>query len=234
MMIYTSVVIIVMASVHLFLERALRGFLVGQLETTLTREARIAGSYLANTDPGSISAGSEDELANRFGKLLDVRATIVDGAGIVLGDSEVRDEDLQDLENHSDRPEIIQAWERGVGKSLRYSQTLAEEMLYVAMVVPGNGQRPESVLRLSMPLRQVGRIQGRINRVIWAGSALGVVLAVLLSYSMSSYISRPIAQITKAARAAAGGAFEVSVDVPERVAGEIKELAVALNRADFY
>ena len=37
MLTYTSVIVLVVASVHLYLDRAMRAFLVGQLGDTLTR-----------------------------------------------------------------------------------------------------------------------------------------------------------------------------------------------------
>lgn len=57
------------------------------------------------------------------------RITWVDGDGNVLYDSFA---DSQSLENHSDRPEIAGALEKGTGESTRISDTLAEQTYYYA------------------------------------------------------------------------------------------------------
>lgn len=57
------------------------------------------------------------------------RITWVDKDGSVLYDSFA---DSESLENHSDRPEIARALEKGVGESTRISDTLAEQTYYYA------------------------------------------------------------------------------------------------------
>ena len=47
MLTYTSVIILVVASVHFYLDRATRTFLVGQLGDTLGREVRVRGDLPA-------------------------------------------------------------------------------------------------------------------------------------------------------------------------------------------
>ena len=62
----------------------------------------IGDEYLDNTD------------------LSEFRVTWIDSSGNVLFDSE---EDASKLENHADRSEVIEAMEKGRGKSSRYSST---------------------------------------------------------------------------------------------------------------
>ena len=224
MLIYTSVVVIVMASVHVYLDRALRGFLVSQLVETLTKEGRLAASYLlAKMSDGSIESG--DALANHVARQLEVRATIIDGKGTVRGDSKVPS---ANLENQADRPEIMQALNGQVGRSLRYSETLEQEVLYVAIPVSGAGEG-KIVLRLAMPINTVGQVQNRISRVIWVGSGLGLSLALLLSYTISRFVSRPIGDLTKVARSVAAGDFGDFAKVSRPLSFELRELAEALH-----
>ncbi len=51
--------------------------------------------------------------------------------GAVLGDSSA---DWQTMENHRDRPEVVEAFKNGWGTSQRYSNTLKVKMLYVAVL----------------------------------------------------------------------------------------------------
>ena len=152
------------------------------------REVRFARVYLndATDTPGGLTS-----VINEMGSHLGVHATLINGKGRVLADSEVDPSDLITLENHADHPEIIAALRQGRGSSLRYSNTLGTEMLYVATAVPeisdGN-----FVLRLALPLRDIEHIEQLISRALWMTSILGLGLILLLAYATSRYISRPI------------------------------------------
>ena len=183
-----SVLILVLASAHLYLDHAIRDFWVYHLEQRLLREVRFARVHLseaANTDEGLVP------LVNEVGVRLGVRATLINGQGRVLADSEIDPSDLSALENHTDHPEISAARQQGRGSSLRYSNTQDTEILYVATAVPEIGDG-HFVLRLALPLRDIGHIGQLIARAIWMTSILGLCLALLLAYATSRYISRPI------------------------------------------
>ena len=183
-----SVLVLVLASAHLYLDRAIRDIWVSHLEQRLLREVRFARVYLsdvANTDRGLTS------IVNEVGVRLGVRATLINGQGRVLADSETEPYDLSALENHADHPEISTARQQGRGSSLRYSNALDTEILYVATTVPEIGDG-HFVLRLALPLRDMGHIEQLVSRAIWMASILGLCLAVLLAYATSRYISRPI------------------------------------------
>ena len=183
-----SVLVLVLASTHLYLDRAIRDFWVSHLEQRLLREVRFARVHLsdvANTDEKLIP------LVNEVGLRLGVRATLINGQGRVLADSETDPSDLSALENHADHPEISAARQQGRGSSLRYSNILDTEILYVATAVPEIGDG-HYVLRLALPLRDMEYIEQLISRAIWMASILGLCLALLLAYTTSRYISRPI------------------------------------------
>ncbi len=183
-----SVLILVLASAHLYLDRVIRDFWIHHLEQRLLREVRFARVHLsemANTDEDLIP------LINEVGVRLGVRTTLINGQGRVLADSETDPSDLSTLENHADYPEISAVRQQGRGTSVRYSNTQDIEVLYVATAVPEIGDE-NFVLRLALPLRDMGHIKQRISQAIWMTSILGLCLALLLAYATSRYISRPI------------------------------------------
>ena len=183
-----SVLVLVLASAHLYLDHVIRDFWVHHLEQRLLREVRFARvhiSEVANTDEGLVP------LVDEVGVRLGVRATLLNGQGRVLADSETDPSDLSALENHADHPEISAALQQGRGSSLRYSKAQDIEILYVATTVPEIGDG-DFVLRLALPLRDMGHIEQLIARAIWMTSILGLCLALLLAYATSRYISRPI------------------------------------------
>ncbi len=85
-----------------------------------------------NIDSISILMTSFDNLEyiiKTFKGKTGLRITIIDEDGVVIADS---DKDKENMENHSNRYEIVHAKYEGYGKSIRYSHTLDQELLYVA------------------------------------------------------------------------------------------------------
>ncbi len=69
-------------------------------------------------------------LDEALGQATSARITLLDPKGNVLFDSL---EDSAELENHSNRPEFIQAEKSGYAESLRYSETLSKQNFYCAV-----------------------------------------------------------------------------------------------------
>ena len=69
-------------------------------------------------------------LDDALGKATSSRITLLDPKGNVLFDSL---ENSAELENHSNRPEFIQAEKNGYAESLRYSETLSKQNFYCAV-----------------------------------------------------------------------------------------------------
>ena len=78
------------------------------------------------------------------------RFTVVDTEGTVLYDTQVSP---SEMENHSDREEIVEAFKKGRGSSARNSSTLTEKTFYEAVLLE-NGD----VLRISVSQLTVGAL----------------------------------------------------------------------------
>ena len=111
------------------------------------------------------------------------RVTVILPDGTVIGDSL---EDVQTLENHADRIEFIEAIHQKIGISERYSRTLKERTLYVAIPVTENGS-PIAVIRASISLDSVHNATQRfyIQILVACASILGIV-------SVGCYLLYPI------------------------------------------
>lgn len=72
----------------------------------------------------------ESFLTDEIGSLTSSRITLLDEAGKVLYDSNA---DVEELTNHSDRPEIREAFTDGEAEEVRYSETLSERTYYYAL-----------------------------------------------------------------------------------------------------
>ena len=68
-------------------------------------------------------------ITKNLNEKLNLRITIIDENGNVIAES---DKDLEFIKNHSNRPEIIEANNIGLGKDTRKSDTIKKDLLYVA------------------------------------------------------------------------------------------------------
>jgi two-component system phosphate regulon sensor histidine kinase PhoR len=141
-----------------------------RIEATLVAEARMAAELLARGVPRP-SVQELNEEAGRLGQLIGARVTFIAPDGRVLGDSAETIEGLAALENHAERPEVVEARVRGLGRSQRYSATLKIDMLYVAVPV----QHPAiAFVRVALPRTDV---RHQLQTVLTATlAALGVAL----------------------------------------------------------
>ena len=76
------------------------------------------------------SAQIMSEQLKQIARISSSRVTLVDAQGKVFADSE---KDVVQLENHFNRPELQEARLKGKGKSIRFSQSIGVDMLYVAI-----------------------------------------------------------------------------------------------------
>ncbi len=94
-----------------------------------------------------IQAMGEGYLTEAVGNLTDSRITLADDQGNVLFDS---GKSPSELENHSDRPEVIQAMKEGYGEQVRFSSTFSTQTFYYALRL-GDGK----VLRVAKTIDSV-------------------------------------------------------------------------------
>ncbi len=185
-------------------------------ETTqrLTTEARlVAGEWTIGVDA--------DALANRLGIESSHRVTLVDSTGRVIGDSEFDHPELDRLQNHATRPEIVAARDSGVGAARRHSASAGNDELYVAV------RTPLGFARVSLPTTSLNAIVSAARRDVAIAGLVALLVAVVLSWFFARSISQPVEELSGVARALAAGDFSQR---PARAApGEVGDLAVAVS-----
>ena len=130
---------------------------------------------------------------------MDIRVTFIDLDGRVLTDSGVTAERVGKLENHLGRPEVTQALAGEIGISLRYSDTVNQDLLYAAMRTQASGIMPEGVLRIARPQSQIRKTLDRLyGRTGWV-YGFSVILAFGLVSLTSRQIGRAIGSVAQAA-----------------------------------
>ena len=197
------------------LESNLRGWLEARIESELLRDARSAGVALTSA-LGVGGMETIDALADQLGGAAEVRVTVIDQAGGVLGDSALTLGELRGLENHADRSEVIAARAEGWGRSSRWSDTLGVEMLYVAVAYEAG------VVRCATPLSQVDEVAGRLRGLVVAAGLAGLLVAAAMSGLASKLVSQRLRTLT-AERDYFGAVLEVmeaaviAMDAQQRV-----------------
>ena len=137
----------ILLGVFSYLDSNLKDYTYHRIKTALTKEALLAKLFLEKDFPGYLRLKEIDSIADEAGESISSRVTIIGLDGKVLGDSELEGERLENVENHLYRPEIQEALKEGTGESIRFSTTVQENMLYVA--VSFGKDKPQGVVRLS-------------------------------------------------------------------------------------
>lgn len=161
-------------------------------------------------------------LKNLKGKV-NARITVINKEGAVLADTE---RDPATMESHKIRPEIIDALSGGVGKFMRFSVTLEEEMLYVALPIEKDGNI-FGVVRMSIPLKQINTLLNDLQMRIIIGIAIITLLSISIAFLLSRGLSKPVATLVRAAKNFAKGEFQTRVYLSTE--GELKELGASFN-----
>ncbi len=119
-----------------------------------------------------------------IGKQLNIRVTLIDPAGRVISDSQA---EAKQMENHLTRPEIQQARTDGRGKASRFSVTLQESMLYVALPIKDNDEI-KGYIRLARPLVEVRKSLDQLYQALY----LTLYIIAIPSILLALYFSRKI------------------------------------------
>ena len=219
---FIVLIIICIGVLSTYLVRFVQSNYSSNLESQLTNQARLVGDASA---PYFVSGQtSVDVIAKRLGEQIDARVTIIDKSGVVLGDSE---ENPAAMENHGNRPEVIDALSSGAGSSIRYSNTLDCDMMYVAVPVVVNGENV-GISRISLPLTEINEALGYISRTIIIGASIAAIIAILVAIQIARTTTKPVKKLTQVSRKIAEGEFDQRIQVTSR--DELGELAGAFNQ----
>jgi len=152
-----------------------------------------------------------------------IRITLINLEGKVLADNR---KDTNLMENHAGRPEVMQAKQQQFGISERYSSTLKQNMLYIALSVK-HEEVQIGFIRVALPFKAIDLQLTELRRQIWISAMLIGGFFLLLGFFLARQLTRPITQMTVVASDMAQGNY--SLRLPERRTDEMGRLAIALN-----
>lgn len=186
--------------------------LIDQLTDDLVEEAR-GVSVLIRSEPSSVDI-------TEFGDALGARITVIGTDGTVLMDSVSSPETMDD---HSDRPEVIDALAGEIGVSRRFSGTTQEARLYVALP-PERGE----IVRVSVTEAKIASELGDLTSRIVSTVLVVGVLGLAAVAAVSARIVRPIGELTDIADRVSEGDLDVRARRSSVV--ELDRLGLAIGR----
>jgi two-component system phosphate regulon sensor histidine kinase PhoR len=218
---FILVVIVSMGILGAYLVNSTRNSQLANLRTQLENEARITAE--ASLPLFLVQDSDLDTLVKKLGSEINARVTIIALNGTVLGDSH---EDPATMENHATRPEVMDALASGLGESTRYSTTLGEQMMYVAVRVT-NQTTTMGIARVALPLDAVENSVSQVTLIIILAILVTAALVIVAAVLIGRRTTRPLREITKASERIASG--ELGQKIPVRSKDETGQLAQAFN-----
>ncbi len=181
---YLVIICISFFLLDVFMRDEVKNVLISQIETELLSYTKLIEMN---------SSGQISENLKKIAKISNSRVTLIDAQGKVLADSE---KEAALLENHFNRPELQEARLRGTGKSVRFSDSIRIDMLYVAVAVK-DGQKVTGYIRLARPLHDVQNAIDKVYQYILLSLFIVAIISLIIALFFSYRLSKPIKAMEK-------------------------------------
>jgi two-component system phosphate regulon sensor histidine kinase PhoR len=217
-----------LAALALYIGAQERRSVVNALEDQVRKDAALLAALVPLEEVRANDPARVDAWADRVGRELEHRVTVVAADGRVLGDSRVALERLAGVESHADRPEVRAARSAGAGgagRDIRRSETTGEEYLYVARALR---DPPGAVVRVALPIAGVRGHVAEALRALWALSLGAFAFAVLFALWRTRPAARRLRAFEDVARRIEAG--DLSARASEEGRDEVTEVARMVNR----
>ena len=214
----------------IFAERGLRSEIARDAIRSLTEQARLVRQLTRDTPFNPTDVATLQRIAREASSATGARITLISSSGVVLADSGVLPERVQQLDNHAARPEVAAALGGLASHRIRWSQTLKSELLYVALPAGSSEGKlgPRGVVRLAVRLKQIDQAVAQLRRELWTAAAIGLAVAIALSYLLSSLSLKPIRELAEVVQDIADGRTERALTWENR--DERGQIARSINR----
>ena len=166
---------------------------------------------------------------NALAKNSNARVTYIDSSGKVLFDSW---HNIKGMENHLNRPEVAEAKAKGVGSSVRYSNTIQKDLIYVAKYLSSG------YLRVALAQKSIYNKVIDMMAKILIYFLLLVALLLYFSGKINSKISSDSKKIDDSLDSMLKKEFAINLDNVEccsefkKIAKKIQKVAKRLKKRD--
>jgi two-component system phosphate regulon sensor histidine kinase PhoR len=113
---------------------------------------------------------------------------------------------LESLDNHSNRPEVIAAFNNGSGSSKRFGNSIQQDMLYFALL--DTTSNPERVIRISVTNEYLDRSLASLENSMTLIIVVALIVAILASVIAGNYIRESLMDLERAASDMSDGSYK--------------------------
>lgn len=152
------------------------------------------------------------------------RVTVIDSDGRVLADSAV---DPATMENHANRPEVVQALGEGHGQAVHRSVSLDRDLVYEAVRYQGPDGK-SIVIRLAVPLSEIDLSVKELRRRLLVASVVMVLIGGIASLAFTRAFAARIGRLKDFSQRIAEGNFRPLVSEGSR--DELSDLTDSMNQ----
>ena len=199
---------------NLFMQDEIKKILTRKIEAELMSYAQL----IDLSSPKKIS----DQL-EQIAKISNSRVSLIDARGKVFADSE---KEITQLDNHLNRPEVQEARLRGKGKSIRFSNSIGMDMLYVAVTIK-DGSETTGYVRLARPLHDVRSMIEKVYQSIFLAILIVAIISLIIALLFSYRLAAPIRAMEKFTERLRQG--EPTGTIILKTSDETKKLADNIN-----
>ena len=186
-------------------ERDLSEGLQQQIESELSKQAKILRQSFAES-PKVNNYNSLKSQIDSYSDASGSRITLIASDGKVLVDSDIAMDILESLDNHSNRPEVIAAFNNGSGSSKRFSNSIQQDMLYFALL--DTTSNPERVIRISVTNEYLDRSLASLENSMTLIIVVALIVAILASVIAGNYIRESLMDLERAASDISDGSYK--------------------------
>jgi len=217
-LLYTIIILMSFLFIEYFVTSTIRDHYIERLNQDLIVQASLISERVSFHPERNM-----DDMCKEAKEKTGARVTIIDLDGRVLGDS---DADSSSMENHAHRPEVQQAALSGTGMFIRHSDTVNQDLMYVAYRTPSRG-RPEGYVRLSIPLQNIDHAVHVIKLDVILVVVFVIVVSAAFSFWQFDYLRRLTRQIKDFAGSLVPRGIGGKLFLHD--AGEFSDIADSLN-----
>lgn len=182
-----ALVLVVFASISYYLESELKTWMQDIVREESLEDAKTISSVLANLS-SDFTPETLDPLLDKINQNSRYRVTVIDSTGVVLADTKLTLDEVFSIDNHRDRPEFLSATDQLAGESIRYSKTLKQKMLYLAIPFKATGFT--GFIRISHSLADIDTYTDKLRSIQQTVALIGLAILGIISFISYGFIQK--------------------------------------------
>ena len=224
---YVGIVLVIVLAIYAYLDYSTKQNLSERITAELTVQANLSREFLLDNLPDRLDYEGVDRIVDRLGVASGVRLTFIGHDGIVWGDTQRDGQQLQDMDNHRNQPEVREALVSGIGVVERNDDTLKTTFRYLALPLIRQGELV-GVCRVALPTTEIGTPTVLFRWLLLLTICAGIGFAIFVGIVATNVARKPIRDLTQATKSLATGQLNSRVSVA--ASGQFGELSNHFNQ----